>query len=103
MAQVGLVRLAQVAREVAESVLPLGRPSPLETGIRPAPACGHPPQAGTGGKIRLAHGAPDAVPYAATGVSLPRRPSSLPAQRSRRVADPSYGGGCRGGGVDHGR
>jgi hypothetical protein len=28
MAEVGLVRLAQVAREVAESVLPLGRPSP---------------------------------------------------------------------------
>jgi hypothetical protein len=41
MAQVGLVRLARVAREVAGSVLPLGRPSPLERAIRPAPACGH--------------------------------------------------------------
>jgi len=43
MAEVGLVRLARLAREVAESALPPGRPSPLETGIRPAPACGHPP------------------------------------------------------------
>jgi hypothetical protein len=42
MAEVGLVRLARVAREVAESVLPLGRPSPLETAIYPAPAGGHP-------------------------------------------------------------
>jgi hypothetical protein len=41
MAQVGLVRLARVAREVAGSVLPLGRPSPLERAIRLAPACGH--------------------------------------------------------------
>ena len=42
MAEVGLVRLARVAREVAGSVLPLGRPSPLETAVHPAPACGHP-------------------------------------------------------------
>jgi hypothetical protein len=42
MAEVGLVRLGRVAREVAESVLPLGPPLPLETAVHPAPACGHP-------------------------------------------------------------